>query len=349
MAIPASTYLVVLSSWPVVRDERFDPLLPSPWRGITIPLTSDPLHPVIAILFNHGIDPAVYASDSALGTYFLLTSLTDPSARNITDFQNVHFDVLSNVLTFQTLNPLVLGSTYGATVRSSLRDAAGRGLERAYYWEFETEPTTYQSVPTPILLSPPDQTVVSEYPFDFTWGMDSLTLEEGQQLVFLVSAYDSREKNNTLWSSTVVATDTIPGSLNAPTDPPVPTVPPTTEQFLSLQQQILQLGELFMSNFKNQAAYNGKFTTVPITATSTLTKPTMPTTYLVNSSTPVVVTLYASTGDQTPIEFINKGTGVVTFAYPTTPAQTGPTLSNISLNNEDIQDFLEAASNSWSA
>ena len=254
MAIPASTYLTILSTWPVIKDERFDPTVPSPWKGIAVPATSDPLHPVIAVLFNHGIDPAVYASDSALGTYLLLTSLTDPFARNVTDFQNVHFDVLSNVLTFQTLNPLVPGSTYGATVRSSLRDAAGRGLERAYYWEFEVDSSAYQGIPIPVLLSPPDQSVVSEYPFPLQWGIDPSfqNIPVNQSLVFVVSVYDTREKNQTLWSGSVFVSDSsveIQQTSSAPD-------PLTSEQFTflrdALAQQFQQIKDIQMS-LKNPA------------------------------------------------------------------------------------------------
>jgi len=213
MAIPASNLLSVMASWPVLRDERFDPNVPSPWRGIQVPSTTDPLHPVIAILFNHDIDPAIYASDSALGAYVLLTSVTDPSARNIDSFRNVRFDTVANVLTFEPNAPLYPGSTYGATLRGSTRDSAGRSLERAYYWEFEVESSVYQGIPIPVLVSPADQSVVTEFPFPFQWGIDASfhNIPAGQDLVFIVTAYDNREKSHVLWSGTVFASDSSAG------------------------------------------------------------------------------------------------------------------------------------------
>lgn len=214
MAIPASNLLMVLAAWPVLRDERFDPNIPSPWRGVAVPPTDDPLHPVIALLFNHPIDPAIYASDAALSKNILLTSVTDPAARNIDAFKNVKFDPMASVLTFQPRDPLIAGSTYGATLRGSTRDAAGRSLDRAYYWEFEVDAGAYQGIPVPILISPPDQSVVTNFPFPLQWGVnkDFNDIPVGQDLVFVVTAYDNREKTKTLWSGTVFASDSSAGS-----------------------------------------------------------------------------------------------------------------------------------------
>jgi hypothetical protein len=205
MAIPTTSLLSVMATWPVLRDDGFDPSIPSPWRGIVVPDTDDPLHPVISILFNHAINPAIYTSDSALGPYVLLTSVTDPSARNINTFKNVRFDTITNVLTFQPFDPLIAGSTYGATVRGSTRDSAGRSLERAYYWEFEVDASAYQGIPVPVLLSPSDQSVVTAYPIQLKWGIDSSfdNIPQGQQVVFVVSLYSDQEKSQTLWTGNV--------------------------------------------------------------------------------------------------------------------------------------------------
>lgn len=209
MSIPASNLLQVLATWPVLRDTRFDPNIPSPWRGIAVPATDDPFHPTIAIIFNHSIDPAIYTSDSALSPYLLLTSITDPSARNIDTFKNVKFDPLSSVLTFQPKDPLSAGCTYGATLRGSTRDAAGRSLDRAYYWEFEVESSLYQGLSIPLLISPPDQTVVINSPFSLQWKISDSAqkIPSGQEMVFVVTAYDTRTKNHVLWEGSVYASD----------------------------------------------------------------------------------------------------------------------------------------------
>lgn len=116
-----------------------------------------------------------------------------------------------------------------------------------------------------------------------------------------------------------------------------------TQQNQSFAQQ---LGDLTMS-FKNGPVYSGKFPTQSLTATGAITKPAQSTTFQVNSSSPVIVTLYPSTGDNTEVEFINLGAGLVTFAYPTSPAQTGATLANIALSQHDGVAFKEAGTNDW--
>ena len=71
----------------------------------------------------------------------------------------------------------------------------------------------YQGIPIPVLVSPADQSVVTEFPFPFQWGIDASfqNIPVGQDLVFIVTAYDNREKSHVLWSGTVFASDSSAG------------------------------------------------------------------------------------------------------------------------------------------
>ena len=209
MPIPSSSYPQVIASWPLVADERFDPNQVSPWRAnnVVIPTSPEPLQPVISVLFSHEVAAAVYANNASLSNYVFLTSLSDPSAMNVTDFTDVVFDPAQRLLTFRPAVALQAGSRYQATVRGTLADSAGRLLGNSYSWEFDIDPALYQGLPIPVPLSPPDQSVVPSLPLALKWGVDSgyESPPTGQSLAFRVNLYADAGRTTVLWSGLVYA------------------------------------------------------------------------------------------------------------------------------------------------
>ena len=128
------------------------------------------------------------------------------------------------------------------------------------------------------------------------------------------------------------------------------TLPPpvsTQSQIDALQAQndtmAAQLGDLStMFHLLKTGTYTPATT---ITASTTLTKPAQSTTYPVDTTSgAVVITLYASTGDGTDLEFVRvAGTNPVTFVLNSTTPDTCPLpLVNTALNNiGETQSFRE--------
>lgn len=210
MPIPNIAYLQVLAAWPVLERDAF--LTGSPWQGVTVPPTDDPLRPVLSVRFNHALDPAVTASDAALGAYFFLTSLTDPGARNVIAFTDVAFDAVNAVLTCRPASRLVSGETYQATLRATIPDADGRRMTHAYSWEFEAVDTDdgLAEIPAPIAVSPADGTAVPGSPFTLTWALPaSFTVPAGLSLSFQAALGGTRDLALPFWSSSVQAAGSL--------------------------------------------------------------------------------------------------------------------------------------------
>lgn len=112
-------------------------------------------------------------------------------------------------------------------------------------------------------------------------------------------------------------------------------------------------GKFAIMSFRNTPNYQGRFPEVSLTATTTLTKPTQNTTYLVDTSAatvPVVITLYPSTGDNSKVEFIRTA-GAQPVQFALAGSDSSPSiLSNAALNNiGDVQPWAEYALNKWAA
>ena len=129
----------------------------------------------------------------------------------------------------------------------------------------------------------------------------------------------------------------------------LPPSPSVQSKLDALTQQI----ESLQMSFRNSFAYTGKRTLVTISATATLTKPVVPTDYLIDTATaPVVVTLWSSTGDGSDTKFFKSAGPVAnTASFALTAGDTtGAALANTVLTNiGDQQGWEEVGQAKWGA
>lgn len=127
-------------------------------------------------------------------------------------------------------------------------------------------------------------------------------------------------------------------------------LPPSASAQSQIDALTLQIGILQMS-FTNAFKYTGKKTLVTLSATATLTKPTVPTDYVVDcTAAPVVVTLWPSTGDGTDYRFYKSaGAAANTASFALNAGDTSiTTLANAVLTNiGDEQGWEETAATKW--
>ena len=119
------------------------------------------------------------------------------------------------------------------------------------------------------------------------------------------------------------------------------TLPPSLTAQAQLDALTAQIGELILAQ---HLAKTGQYTpATTITASTTLTKPAGNTTYPVDTTSgAVVITLYASTGDGTDLEFVRvAGTNAVTFVLNAADTCPLPLVNTILANVGETQSFRE--------
>ena len=190
-------YTQLISWWPTADTGNFD--IPNYPGQTVITDSGNPQLPNITLKFSKPIDPTSYASPASWAQYFVLTSLTHPGASNITSFTNLVWNKDNVSLSFQPSVSLNPGDSYLANLSDSLRDSSGRGIERNYSWTFNVSSVVGVTLPSPVLLSPADETTMLSIP-TLMWGIDpAYVVPSGSTLFFDVGVYTDPNLNTLLY------------------------------------------------------------------------------------------------------------------------------------------------------
>jgi hypothetical protein len=129
-----------------------------------------PLDKIITATFNVSMDPATFVPEAF--------TLQDAKKGSVAVNPGVlSYDIASKTMSFVPSSPLAVNTTYTATIKSTVKDLKGIGLQGNYVWTFSTGvlvvPTVISTVPLNLATAVPlNQTVTAT----FSQVMNSSTL-----------------------------------------------------------------------------------------------------------------------------------------------------------------------------